>query len=178
MPDGGGGDSDFDAELSGRMDDNGWSREVRRLVDVFNEYGSVRNVTQTTGRTTIDFSLGVDEDLSLLQRAKGGRFGSSVVVNTRNGRILTATLRYGSLDLPDGADEFIATSQAAKTVEDTNPPMETDVRLRQMGGDILHVTVEEQVGVGAFADWFHRLDPAIRDAKPEIREFTINVSGL
>lgn len=164
---------------------------TRRLIDALNQYGvGVSNVTDTIGRTTIDFSLGSDEDLSVLQRASGGRFGSSLVVDTTNDEIVTATLRYGSLDLDEEADDFVAIVEAEKAVRETNPPLDVGtaseqgippvspgegipgivVRLRQMGGDILHIIVDERVDVGEFIAWLDRLDPVIRRRKSEMRE--------
>ncbi len=171
---------------------------VRRLIGMLNDYGGgVDTVTPTVGRTTIDFTLGEDTSGSVMDRAAGGRFGSSIVVDTNNDEILTATLRYGSMELPEEVDNFLVTSQIADAVEETDPPLEVTtagvkgmgpsspgdgipgitVRLRQMGGDILHVVVSERVDVGTFVEWFERLDPAVRAAKPEARQFALDFGG-
>lgn len=175
-----------------------YDESARRLIALFNRYGEgVRQVSPTVGRATVDFDLGTDHDVPLLERAAGGTWGSSVVIDTTNDEIVSATMRYGKLDLPDSADEFVAMAEAAEVVENTDPPHGVTtpgvsgspptsvrkevpgitVRLRQMGGDILHVVLNKRVGVDEFIPWFQRLDPAIREAKPDITAFATDVGG-
>lgn len=152
-----------------------YAPSVLRLMNVFNRLGGVTQVTPTAGRTVIDFSMGDVSGLTLLQRAAGGEFGSSVVVDTDTDEIITGTIRLGSLDLPDEADEFVATSRLIETVEETDPPMEFDARLRQMGGDIAHVIVDERVPVADFTPWFKRVVPAVKRSRDDIREFATDI---
>lgn len=155
----------------------------------------VYNVTPTVGRVSIDFALGKDAGVDLMKRATGGRFGSSIVVDTTNAEVITATLRYGSLGLPKGGDVGVAAAEVQKRVEKADPPVDVSsfdkdapiyVRFRDMstfatgglsaeGNDILHVVLNGRVPVDAFIPWFKRFTRLWRSEKEEIRRFTEKV---
>lgn len=174
---------------------------AQAVIDSINALpdSEVYNVTPTVGRATIDFALGDDSDVDLMQRATGGRFGSSIVVDTTNAEVITATLRYGSLGLPKGGDVGVAAAEVQKRVEQSDPPLDVSsfeedagiyVRFRDMstfstgglsaeGNDILHVVVNRRMGVDAFIGWFQRFTRLYRRDEDEIRAFTeeVGVTG-
>lgn len=178
--------------------DEEYDDAVLRILAALDELDveGVSNITEIGNRTTIDFSLGKASDISVLQRAKGGRFGSSVVVDTEADMVRSATLRYGSLGLPEGGDMFLATVEIAKRVEQANPPVpgfdpsEADddlvVRFRDMAGrsmgrlvnegdDILHIVYNTSVPVDDFAEWLVRFTDLYEEEKEELREFVLEV---
>lgn len=184
--------------VSGQSPDEKYDDAVLRILTALHELDveGVSNTTEIGNRTTIDFSLGKASNISVLQRAKGGRFGSSVVVDTDTGMVTSATLRYGSLGLPEGGDMFLATVEIAKRVEKANPPVpgfdpaEADddlvVRFRDMAGmsmgrlvnegdDILHIVYNTSVPVDDFAEWLVRFTDIYEDEKEEVREFVLEV---
>lgn len=176
---------------------NDYDPAVRSLIDAIEglPQSDVYNVTPTVGRTTIDFALGSDPEVPLMKRATGGRFGSSVVIDTTNDEVLTATLRYGSLGLPEGGDLLVASNEVRKRIERADPPAPADigdedapiyVRFRDMasytgvglvseGLDVLHVVVNERVPVDDFIPWFERFTRLYRQDEDDIREFTLEV---
>lgn len=167
---------------------------VQRIVDAINsiDSASVYTVTDHVSRTTIDFQLGTAEGLSAYKAAKGGRFGSSVVVDTQNDEVITATLRLGSLGLPEGGDLFFARIGVEKLLAETRPDLDPEdvgeesqftVRFRDMSGyksdtlrsegdDILHVVLNERMSAGEFATWLPQFVRLYRRRRDEIRQRT------
>jgi hypothetical protein len=148
--------------------------DVQRILDALDGRAEVSNVRVGPRDVTIDFAPDVDDDVSVLDRAAGGRFGSSVVVNTHTGEVKVATLRYGSLGLPDDTPEagvYAAEARVQGAVEDTNPPDGVTARLRQMGGDIVHVIVGEPIDVTEFVLWYPELDETMDQETENIRGF-------
>lgn len=175
---------------------------VERIIETINrmDVEGVANVSETRGRTTIDFSLAPagshPEESTVLGRAYSGEFGSGIVVDTVNGEVMTATLRYGDLGLPEGADLNIAVTEVQKRLEESNPPgsissVKADapfyVRFRQMstmsgpgltreGDDILHIEVNDRVPVDEFVAWLPRFTERYRGDVEDIREFTMELT--
>lgn len=184
--------------VSGQTPADEYDEAVLRILSALDELDveGVSNITEMGSRATIDFSLGKASDISVLQRAKGGRFGSSVVVDTATDMVTSATLRYGSLGLPEGGDMFLATVEIAKRVDQANPPVtgfdpaEADddlvVRFRDMAGmsmgrlvnegdDILHIVYNTSVPVEDFAEWLVRFTNLYEEERDEVREFVLEV---
>lgn len=172
---------------------------TRRVIDTISGLpgADVYNVTDTVGRTTIDFALGVDGDVPLLQRATGGRFGSSIVLDTENDEVVVATLRYGSLGLPEGTDMNLAASAVEMRVDRSNPPVAVSsiddsspiyVRFRDMsstvvgglgrsGDDIVHVVINRRVAIEPFLAWFERFTRLFEDEREAIRQWVERIDG-
>jgi len=170
---------------------------IEDLRDAINEVGSVYNETETVGRLTIDFSTADGEGLDLMQKARGGEFGSSVVVDTTNKEVVTGTLRLGDLSLPEGADLFFAKVEVEKLADKADPPTTTSavdddaglyVRMRSMsamkrgwlnqeGHDILHVELNARMGIKEFTEWFRRFMRVYDREKASIRDRTIELGA-
>lgn len=152
--------------------------------------GMVYNVNDNPSRATIDFATDAGDGRNLYQRARGGRFGSSLVVDIVNGEVITATLRYGDLGLPEDADLNIAKVEIEQLVKEADPPTTTSsisddagifIRFRDMaafrgdtlrreGDDIVHVVVNERMAVDEFVDWFVQFSRLMDSRKGDIRE--------
>lgn len=173
--------------------DEGRPPIVKDVTDAVNAIGMVNNVTESVGRATVDFSLGKSEaeGLTLLEQAKGGRFGSGLVVDTTNEEITNGTLRLGALGLPEGADLFLAVTEIEQVAMDADPPVGVSsldgeepiyVRFRDMTGmkhggtlrsegtDIVHVVINGRVPVGPTLEWMKRFVRMYEKQKPRILE--------
>lgn len=173
--------------------DEGYPPVVEDAIDAVNEIGSVSNVTETVGRVTVDFAAGETDatGLSLLERAKGGRFGSGMVVDTDNQEIINATLRLGSMGLKEGSDLYLAAAEVEKVASEADPPTGVSaiedeepifVRFRDMSGaqqrgnlihegnDIVHVVLRERAPAEPFLEWMTRFVRLYERQKPTIRQ--------
>jgi hypothetical protein len=149
------------------------------LEEVIEKYGTIRRTTDHTTRTTIDFDLAAEgqaTDMSPMERASGGRFGSGLVISAMSGDVVGGTLRLGPIDLPDVADDFLALAEYEEVVKQTDPPLEVNPRFRdapgefQVGLDIMHVDIESSAPKPEVASWLDRLIPRVRAEKTRIRE--------
>jgi hypothetical protein len=153
--------------------------------------GSIRNIGEHVGSATVDFRVDEPEGVSAIEAARGGRFGSSVVVNTGEAEVSTATIRLGEMGLVEGADEFAALSRLSDRVADGGLPVPVGVesrgpagpisqtdespvvvfRFRQMAGDIIHVEIIEPVSVTTFSQMFPLIVNGVEEHREEAREF-------
>lgn len=148
------------------------------LEEVIEKYGTIRRTTDHNTRTTIDFDLageGQATDMSPMERAAGGRFGSGLVISAMSGEVVGGTLRLGPMDLPDEADDFLALAEYEEVVNQTDPPLEVDPRFRDapgfdVGEDIMHIDIEGAAPKPDVASWLDRLIPRVRAEKTRIRE--------
>lgn len=168
---------------------------IEDLRDAINGAGAVYNETETVGRLTLDFSTADGEGLDLMEKARGGEFGSSVVVDTTNKEVMAGTLRLGDLALPSGADLFFAKVEVEKLVDKADPPTTTSsvdddaglyVRMRDMsamkrgflnqaGDDILHVELNARMDIKEFTEWFRRFMRVYDREKGRIKKRTMEL---
>jgi hypothetical protein len=141
------------------------------------EADSVR-VSSTVGQVVFDFDRVLAEDLPLLERLNSGQYGSSIVLDTANGEVETATFRMGEADIPDSdLAKNAALPWLEEAVMDTRPPVDVDVRWRHWGPAILHIVVNDRADAEAFLRWYQRLERDFPEAMEDVEDRTWEVFG-
>lgn len=175
------------------------SEAVQRIREAIaaTDGGAVYNVRDNLQRATIDFATFGGAGPDLIDRARRGEFGSSVVISTTTDEVVGGTLRYGTLGLPADADLFLAKVEIEQLIEESDPPVGVSsldddagifVRFRDMaamrgdllareGDDILHIEINDRMDADAFAAWLARFDRLYKRRKDAIREKVIEVSS-